>query len=42
VRATLIDKDGQPRWNPPSLENVSAAAVEAYFAPLGETELENA
>lgn len=42
VRATLIDKDGQPRWDPPSLEAVSAAAIEAYFADLGETELENA
>ena len=42
VRATLIDKDGQPRWDPPSLEAVSAAAIEVYFADLGETELENA
>jgi enoyl-CoA hydratase len=42
VRATLIDKDGQPRWDPPDLEGVSTGAIEAYFADLGATELENA
>ncbi|QFU16601.1 enoyl-CoA hydratase/isomerase family protein [Microvirga thermotolerans] len=40
VRATLIDKDGKPRWRPASLDEVDPAAVEAYFASLGPDELE--
>jgi enoyl-CoA hydratase/carnithine racemase len=34
VRAVLIDKDNTQVWNPPSLEEVSDAAVEQFFAPL--------
>ena len=34
TRATVIDKDQSPNWNPPALEQVGAADVEAYFAPL--------
>lgn len=33
VRALLIDKDKQPRWDPPTLETVTSAHVEAHFAP---------
>jgi enoyl-CoA hydratase len=33
VRATLIDRDRNPRWQPPKLEDVSAAEVDSYFAP---------
>ena len=29
-----------PRWSPAALEHVSDAAVDEYFAPLGERELE--
>ncbi|MET3660194.1 enoyl-CoA hydratase/isomerase family protein [Aquamicrobium ahrensii] len=39
IRAALVDKGSTPVWNPPSLEDVSDAAAEAYFAPLGEREL---
>ncbi|MGC2414752.1 MAG: enoyl-CoA hydratase/isomerase family protein [Stellaceae bacterium] len=39
VRAALIDKDQQPRWDPASLAEVSEAMVEGYFASLGEDEL---
>lgn len=34
VRALLVDKDNAPRWRPATLDAVSAADVEAYFAPL--------
>jgi enoyl-CoA hydratase len=34
VRALLVDKDKAPRWNPPWLEQVTPAMVEALFAPM--------
>lgn len=40
VRASLIDKDGKPRWAPARLEDVTEAMLDAYFAPLGARELE--
>jgi enoyl-CoA hydratase len=40
VRAVLIDRDSTPRWKPVHLQDVSEPMVEAYFAPLGEKELE--
>jgi enoyl-CoA hydratase len=39
VRATLIDKDGAPRWNPATLDAVAPDAIEAHFADLGAAEL---
>jgi enoyl-CoA hydratase len=39
VRATIIDKDGAPKWKPATLAEVSDADIDAYFAPLGEKEL---
>lgn len=33
VRAALIDRDRNPRWQPDRLQDVSAAAVDSYFAP---------
>ena len=36
IRAAVLDKDNAPRWNPPSLAEVSEAAVAAHFAPLAE------
>ncbi|HEY4940449.1 MAG TPA: enoyl-CoA hydratase/isomerase family protein [Rhizomicrobium sp.] len=39
VRATIIDKDGAPKWQPATLAEVSDADIDAYFAPLGEGEL---
>jgi enoyl-CoA hydratase len=39
VRATIIDKDGAPRWNPAQLSDVSDTDIDAYFAPLGMREL---
>ena len=39
IRAALIDKDGKPQWRPASLDAITKADVDAYFAPLGEREL---
>jgi enoyl-CoA hydratase len=39
VRAVIIDKDNTPRWKPARLDQVLAADLDRYFAPL-ETELE--
>lgn len=34
VRAVIVDKDNAPRWNPATPEAVTAAMVDAIFAPL--------
>lgn len=34
VRATLIDKDNKPNWNPSKLEDVKDSDIQAYFDPL--------
>jgi enoyl-CoA hydratase len=39
IRAQVIDKDRNPKWSPASLEAVTTADVEAYFAPA-DRELE--
>lgn len=39
VRAVIIDKDNAPVWSPARLEDVTNAAVDIYFAPLGADEL---
>lgn len=36
VRATIIDKDGAPKWKPAELGKVSEADVQAYFSPLNK------
>jgi enoyl-CoA hydratase/carnithine racemase len=33
VRALVIDKDNAPRWDPPSLAEVTPQMIEAYFEP---------
>ncbi len=39
IRAVIIDKGSTPQWRPATLDAVSAADIDAYFAPLGEREL---
>mmetsp|Transcript_45345 Transcript_45345/g.109814 ORF Transcript_45345/g.109814 Transcript_45345/m.109814 type:complete len:247 (+) Transcript_45345:600-1340(+) len=36
VRSILIDKDNNPKWNPPSLEEVTDHRVETFFAPIDD------
>ena len=36
IRAQLVDKDRNPQWSPASLAHVSAADVDAYFAPVDD------
>lgn len=36
MRALLIDKDQNPKWNPPTIQEVSDELVDAYFKRLPE------
>ncbi len=38
VRAVIIDKDHDPKWNPATLEEISDATVDSVFAPLADHE----
>ena len=40
VRAQLLEKDGNPRWQPSSLAAVEEADIAGYFVSLGARELE--
>jgi enoyl-CoA hydratase len=40
IRAQVVDRDRSPSWRPATLSEVSAADVDAYFASLGDKELE--
>src|SRR6201998_3711197 len=39
VRAAVIDKDRNPRWSPPRVEDVTAEMLAPYFATIGADEL---
>jgi len=39
VRATIINKDGKPKWKPATLAEVAEIDIDHYFLPLGEKEL---
>lgn len=39
VRALIVDKDKNPRWQPSRLSEVTATEVNRYFAPLGADDL---
>jgi 3-hydroxyisobutyryl-CoA hydrolase len=40
IRAVLVDKDNQPKWNPSTLEDISKEQVESFFASLGDNDWE--
>ena len=39
TRAVVVDKDQKPKWRPPGLAELTAADIDAYFAPLPEGDL---
>ena len=39
VRAAVIDKDRNPRWSPPRIEDVTPGIVARYLAEIGGDEL---
>jgi enoyl-CoA hydratase len=39
VRAAVIDKDRNPTWSPPKIEDVTEAMIAPYFAEIGADEL---
>lgn len=39
IRAQVVDKDRNPHWKPATMQEVSSADVERFFAPLGDREL---
>jgi enoyl-CoA hydratase len=39
VRAAVIDKDRNPKWSPPEIEDVTPEMLAPYFANLGRDEL---
>ena len=40
VRAVLVDKDNEPRWDPPTLAEATSGFVAPAFEPLGDEELD--
>src|ERR1700742_5174567 len=39
VRAAVIDKDRNPKWSPPRIEEVTTEMLAPYFAEIGADEL---
>jgi len=39
VRAAVIDKDRNPKWSPPAIEQVTSEMDAPYFAEIGADEL---
>jgi enoyl-CoA hydratase len=39
VRAAVIDKDRNPKWSPPRVEDMTPEMLAPYFAEIGTDEL---
>jgi enoyl-CoA hydratase len=39
VRAAVIDKDRNPKWSPPRIEDVTPEMVAPYLTEIGDDEL---
>jgi enoyl-CoA hydratase len=39
IRAAVIDKDREPKWSPPRIEEVTPEMIAPYFASIGADEL---
>jgi enoyl-CoA hydratase len=39
IRAAVIDKDRNPKWSPPRIEEVTPELIAPYFANIGSDEL---
>jgi enoyl-CoA hydratase len=39
VHAAVIDKDRNPRWSPPRIEDLTPQMIAPYFAEIGADEL---
>jgi len=39
VRAAVVDKDRNPKWSPPRIEDVTPEMIAPYFAEIGANEL---
>jgi enoyl-CoA hydratase len=39
VRAAVINKDRNPKWSPPRVEDVTSEMIAPYFAEIGADEL---
>jgi enoyl-CoA hydratase len=39
IRAAVIDKDRNPRWSPPRIEDLTPEMIAPYFAEIGASEL---
>ena len=40
IRAAIVDKGDTPQWRPAAIADLDAAAIDRYFAPLDEGELQ--
>ena len=40
IRALLVDRDNQPKWQPATLAEVTDEAVKEYFTSLGVHDLD--